>query len=34
MLSRAMIQDSVEFAGPQKHNGESPVFILCIVPEV
>ena len=28
------MQDSVECAGPQKHNGESPVFIRCIVLEL
>ena len=28
------MQDSVECAGPQKHNGESPVFICCMVLEI
>jgi len=28
------MQDSGEFAGPQKHNGESPVFIHCMVLEI
>ena len=26
--------DSVECAGPQQHNGASPVFIRCTVPEI
>jgi len=28
------MQDSVECAGPQKHNGESPVFIHCMILEI
>ena len=28
------MQDSVECAGPQKHNGESPVSIRCMVIEI
>ena len=31
---RAMVQDSVECAGPQKHNGEYPVFIHWMVLEI
>ena len=30
-LSRGMMQDSVDCAGPQQHSGESPVFIHCMV---
>jgi len=30
----AMMKDLVECAGPQKHSGESPVFILCVVLEI
>jgi len=33
LLSRAMMY-SVECAGPQKHNGESPVFIHCMILEI
>ena len=33
-LSRATMQYSVECAGPQKHNGASPVFIHCMVLEI
>jgi len=29
-----MVQDPVECAGPQKHSGESPVFIRCMVLEI
>jgi len=28
------MQDSVECAGPQKHNGESPVFIHCMILDI
>jgi len=28
------MQDSVECAGPQKHNGESPMFIHCMILEI
>ena len=28
------MQDSVECAGPQKYNGESPVFTRCMVLEI
>jgi len=31
---RATVQDSVECAGPQKHNGENPVFIHWMVHEI
>jgi len=33
-LSRATMQDSLECAGPQRHNGESPVSIHCMVIEI
>ena len=26
-----MIQKSMEYAGPQQHTGESPVFVHCLV---
>jgi len=29
-----MLQDSVECAGPRKHNGESLVFVHCMVLEI
>ena len=32
--SSGTVQISVECAGPQQHNGPSPVFIRCTFPEI